>query len=166
MRYFLADNNGAIIKFGALGYEPNPSDYIVEMDPADYEERPEWIDVDQVAKTYSINNATKTSILAQEATNQSLQAGLDTVAKFRRAGEKIIDETVYQNQVDGIDYTQSKHLLSRVRDIFDLLKVGALNDARIDLQALSPDDFTQSQHWLTQARIDAIVNKIDVALGS
>lgn len=93
----------------------------------------------------------------------SLPARPDVV-KLREIGEMVLDNFSNRNIEDGITSDQVKHTLERTKDIESLLRLGSLDTALIELSVLQPDDMSQPFHWVTQARIDTLINDVNINL--
>ncbi len=120
------------------------------------------------ADAYIIKPVIETVIL--NLYNQTLEDFFDSLPRkyvisvLREEGEIICDRFLERNRDDGITNEQSSWVLGRAGPITTLLRVGALKNAKQMLMALTPDDMTQSFHWITQERIDLIIEEIDLAL--
>ena len=82
------------------------------------------------------------------------------VIKLKQIGEKVLDNFLNRNIEDEITSEQVKHTMERTKDIESLLRLGSLETALIELGLLQPDSMTETQHWITQERINYIIDDI------
>ncbi len=82
------------------------------------------------------------------------------VVKLKQVGEEVLNNFLNRNIEDEITSEQVKHTIERTKDIESLLRLGSLETALIELGSLQPDRMTETQHWITQERIDDIINDI------
>jgi len=80
-------------------------------------------------------------------------------------GQQVVSWFMGRNSVDGINNAQSKHVVQKAGEITTFLNSGAIPDALAALATLTPDDMTESYHWLSQERIDLVLNDINTLLG-
>jgi hypothetical protein len=86
-----------------------------------------------------------------------------SASQLRIEGQGISDKFIQRNIDEGINDEQSVWLLSRASQVSMFLMVGAIGDAAATLQAMEPDDMTESFHWITQDRINNILQDITEA---
>lgn len=88
----------------------------------------------------------------------------DKLQKRKEFWEKLVDEYSAQNQLAGITTEQTSHVVVKMQFALFYGMVGALPTALATIQAMTPDDFTQPEHWITQAMLDDYVAKIQAFL--
>jgi len=84
------------------------------------------------------------------------------IAVLREEGQRISDRFLERNTMDGITSEQSAWVLEKAGPISILLLVGALAKAKELLLSMTPDDMTEDFHWITQERINLIIEDIDL----
>lgn len=82
---------------------------------------------------------------------------------LREKGQEISDKFIERNLEDGINDEQSRWVLNKSGDVTLYLMVGALGDAAAALYSMSVDDMTEDYHWITQERIDKVIEDINTA---
>ncbi len=82
---------------------------------------------------------------------------------LREKGQEISDKFIERNLDEGINDEQSKWVLNKSNDITMYLMVGALGDAASALNNMTADDMTEDYHWITQERIDKVIEDINTA---
>ena len=82
-------------------------------------------------------------------------------AKRKDFAATLINDFGADNNVLNINLEQTIHVTNKLKDVITFLQVGALETARHKLQEMQPDDFTQPEHFMTQAMIDNAVTKIN-----
>lgn len=82
----------------------------------------------------------------------------------RELGAEVIAALKLRNRIEGITKDQSSHYLTRTEAHLLMLREGLIESSRDHTAATTPDDMTEDFHFLTQARIDAVVTDIDAAL--
>ena len=82
---------------------------------------------------------------------------------LREKGQEISDKFIERNLDDGISDEQSKWVLNKSNDITIYLMVGALGDAAAALYNMTPDDMTEEYHWITQERINKVIEDINTS---
>ena len=85
------------------------------------------------------------------------------ISILREEGQRISDRFLERNTLDGITSLQSAWVLEKAGPISILLLVGALAKARELLLSMSPDEMTEDFHWITQERINLIIEDINLA---
>lgn len=110
---------------------------------------------------------------------QLAEYNLNVTIKTRREyAEGLIERMKYNNVTAGINAFQGFKMHQRLRaftfnfygvsytiDLLNLVVSGDVELACLALQNAAPDDFTSTDHWLTQARIDFLVNDMKTFLG-
>ena len=86
------------------------------------------------------------------------------IAARKEFWNKLVDEYSASNQIQGITLDQTNHVVTRLKDLLILGLSGALETLLSELQAMAPDDFTQPEHWITQAQLDANIAAIQAYL--
>ena len=82
---------------------------------------------------------------------------------LREAGVKVSQRFMQRNSDDNIESSQSAWVLHRCNIITIYLVIGALVDAKDILLDLVPDDMSEPYHWITQERINKIIEDINTA---
>ena len=82
---------------------------------------------------------------------------------LREKGQEISDKFIERNLEDGINDEQSRWVLTKSSDVTLYLMVGALGDAAATLYNMPVDDMTEDYHWITQERIDKVIEDINTA---
>lgn len=81
-------------------------------------------------------------------------------------GLSSIDQAAWvHHRLRKIDYTLSDATTVVQIDVMNLIVSGDIETAEFVLGQMTPDDMTESYHWLTQARLDWIRNEIRSYLG-
>ena len=82
---------------------------------------------------------------------------------LKEAGEEVSQRFMQRNSDDNIDSSQSAWVLHRCNIITMYLVIGALVDAKDILLDLVPDDMSEPYHWITQERINKVIEDINTA---
>jgi hypothetical protein len=85
------------------------------------------------------------------------------MAALREKGQEISDKFIERNLDDGISDEQSRWVLSKASTVTMYLLVGALGDAVAALHEMPLDDMTEEYHWITQERIQKVIEDINTA---
>lgn len=67
------------------------------------------------------------------------KAAMKQIFKMRKAGQSVIDVMVYRSAIKSLTIGQKKQILLTYSDIKELLEVGNLEQAKIEIQAVTPD---------------------------
>jgi len=79
-------------------------------------------------------------------------------------GHETVEKIKLSNRLAGITDPQSAHYLKRSSVPLSMLREGLLQSAKDETLLVAPDDMTESYHFVTQARLDAAVVDIDLAI--
>ena len=100
----------------------------------------------------------------------------DAAMSFSR---QLLSDWMRQNTIDNINLYQSLWVFHRFEnftitqawgtghvDIFKMFQSGAVPTLYYTLLRIQPDDMTQTYHWLTQARIDWVKQRLVDFMGA
>jgi hypothetical protein len=92
--------------------------------------------------------------------------------------QQLLRDWMRQNTIEGMNIYQSLWMFTRFEssmytlpwgsvhvDIFKMFQSGAVPTLYYILLRIQPDPMTMPYHWLTQARIDWVKNKISAYIG-
>jgi hypothetical protein len=109
---------------------------------------------------------------------QQVQTVVRSLLERTNYCRELIERIKANNVIDGINAAQGLWMHHRMRampvtidglaltlDIINIAYSGDIELGCIALQYVTPDDMTQPYHWLTQARIDWIVDDMKSFLG-
>jgi hypothetical protein len=104
---------------------------------------------------FVLNESKKSSLEAKEQAEQAKANALAVIRKFRKAGEEIIDLMILRNAQKNLSAGQKKQVLQAYHDIKELLSVGNLTQAKIEIQNANIDGIMVTEDD-KQALIEAI----------
>lgn len=88
----------------------------------------------------------------------------EKIQKRKEFFDDLIAQYSAENNLAGITQEQTNHVVTTLQDVILHGITGALGSSLAKLQAMSPDDFTQTYHWITQAHLDDNIAKIQAYL--
>lgn len=115
-------------------------------------------------------------------TEEQIQAIVDSTDSDQKAGmefsQNLLREWMRRNSIEGMNIPQSLWVFSRFEeftvvidgqnkhiDMFKMFQAGALPTLYYCLLKIVPDDMSKPYHWVTQARVDWVKNKIAAFIG-
>lgn len=111
-----------------------------------------------------------TTIYIKNTVRQNKEFADDMMQRMKEKniseGLSSIDQSAWvHHRLRKTDYTLSDNTTVVQIDVMNLVVSGDIETAEHVLGQMSPDDMTESYHWLTQERIDWIRNEIRQYLG-
>jgi len=138
--------------------------------------------------TQALSNEDKThldSVVSDHANNfqtsfdYNFLASVNTQEQNINFGRGLLHDWMRRNTLEGMSVNQSLHVFSRFEDFYvdfgygpkkvDLFKMfqsGAIPTVYFCILQVAPDSMLETYHWLTQARLDWVKERLEDYLGA